>query len=83
MKKDILTALCAALIVIALVFCLNGCNAQLLDTTFAFDKAIIKMPDGTVITGNVESWKDYEDGSDAIQVKMDGVTYTHFLEMLF
>lgn len=35
------------------------------------------MPDGSIIRGEVESWRDYEDG-DTIQVKIDGVSYlTH------
>ena len=56
---------------------LAGCNAQVIDTTWRFDRAVIRMADGTTVTGTVESWKDYDD-SDAVQVKIDGVTYyTH------
>ena len=52
-------------------------NGTWFDTTYHFDKAQILMPDGTVISGAVEKWTDWED-SDAIQVKMDGKTYyTH------
>lgn len=32
------------------------------------------MPDGSVVSGKVSSWRDYEDG-DQIQVVIDGVTY--------
>jgi len=53
---------------------LSGCNQQIIDTTYRYNKAIISMPDGTIINGNVDSWKDYEDG-DQIQVKIDGITY--------
>ena len=51
-----------------------GFNKQIFDFTYSFDKAIISMPDGTVVKGTVESWTDYEDG-DQIQVKIDGTTY--------
>ena len=51
----------------------NG-NRQLFDTTYTFDRAIISMPDGSIISGTVSSWKDYEDG-DQIQVVIDGTTY--------
>ena len=54
---------------------LSGCgNRQLFDTTYTFDRAIISMPDGSIISGTVSSWKDYEDG-DQIQVVIDGTTY--------
>lgn len=48
------------------------------DTTWAFDKAVISLPNGWVVEGMVTSWKDYPD-SDVVQVKIDGVTYlTHY-----
>ena len=49
-------------------------NQQFLDTTYTFDRAIISMPDGSVVEGDVDTWRDYEDG-DQIQVKINGVTY--------
>lgn len=52
---------------------LTGCNRQIIDTTYSFDHAILKLPDGRVIDGNVQSWRDYE--GDSIQVKIDGTTY--------
>lgn len=63
---------CAALLILGT---LSGCgNRQLFDTTYTFDRAIISMPDGSIISGTVSSWKDYEDG-DQIQVVIDGTTY--------
>lgn len=54
---------------------LTACgNKQLFDATYTFDRAIISLPNGTVVDGKVQSWTDYEDG-DQIQVKIDGVTY--------
>ena len=62
-------------VIIAIAVCLTACsNRQYYDTTFYFSKAIISLPDGTVIKGKVDSWRDFEDG-DQIQIKMDGKTY--------
>lgn len=69
MKK----AICV-LMVVVLLLTLGGCNKQLVDMNFKFNKAILRLPDGTVVSGKVESWTDFEDG-DQIQVKIDGVTY--------
>ncbi len=70
MKKRVIAMVSALVLCLAL----TGCNKQVVDTTFSFDRAIISLPNGEVITGKVQSWKDYEDG-DQIQVKIDGVTY--------
>ena len=52
-------------------------NKQLWDVTYSFERAIINLPNGSIIEGAVSSWKDFEDG-DQIQVKIDGITYlTH------
>ena len=70
MKKII----CVMLIVVMLLGTLCGCNKQLFDTTYSFERAIINLPNGEVIEGDVQSWTDYEDG-DQIQVKIDDKTY--------
>ena len=59
-------------VIIAVASILAGCN-QVLDTTYHFDRAIISMPDGTILDGVVDSWCDYE--GDQLQVKVDGITY--------
>lgn len=65
------------LIVIILVLTMTACNRQIFDTTWSFEKAIIFLPDGSSIEGDIESWTDF-DGSDMIQVKIDGKQYlTH------
>ena len=70
MKKVFIIGILSALILMA-----TGCgNRQIFDVTYTFNKAKIKMPDGSVISGKVDSWKDYED-SDQLQVVIDGVTY--------
>lgn len=60
---------------------LTGCNdvtmagnKQTFDLTYSYEKAIISLPDGTIVEGAVETWTDYEDG-DQIQVKIDGKHY--------
>ena len=61
--------------VLALALGLTGCgNKDMWDTVYTFDKAIISLPNGNIIEGEVESWTDYEDG-DQIQVTIDGVIY--------
>lgn len=60
--------------VLAMLVAMTSCNKQVFDTTFAYDQAIVSLPDGTVVSGKVQSWRDYEDG-DQIQVKIDGKTY--------
>ena len=71
------------IVVFAIAFCIvygciitsfTGCNKQLIDITYSFDKAIIYLPNGAIVEGKIESWTDYEDG-DQIQVKIDGTTY--------
>lgn len=70
MKKRIILV---TTIIIAMLS-LSGCNKQILDLTYTFDRCQIRMPDGSIIEGEIETWKDYADG-DQIQVKIDGVYY--------
>lgn len=58
--------------ILGIIFC--GCNRQFIDTTYAYDKAIISLPNGKVVEGVVQSWRDYTDG-DQLQVRIDGKTY--------
>lgn len=57
--------------ILAVFMCITvaGCNQQIIDTTWKYDKAIIQLPNGEIVEGEVESWKDY-DNSDQIQVKI-------------
>lgn len=62
---------------VAMVVLLVGCNRQIIDMNYSFKYVEIYMPSGDVISGDVQSWKDFEDG-DQIQVTVDGKTYlTH------
>lgn len=71
MKKKIIYLVFACIMGLSLSAC--G-NKQLFDTTYTFNKAILSLPDGTVIAGKVTSWKDFSDG-DQVQVVIDGTTY--------
>ena len=63
------------LIIVTALVCMffGGCNKQILDLTYNFNKAIIQLPNGEVIEGKVQSWKDYE--GDQLQIVIDGTTY--------
>lgn len=67
-KKIVIAALCLSTML------LSGCNKQIVDLTYKFDRAIIYLPNGEVVDGRVSSWMDYEDG-DQIQVRINGVSY--------
>lgn len=69
--KKIIGIVCGMIMLLPLA----GCgNKTVFDTTYTFNKAIIQMPDGKIVEGNVQTWNDYDDG-DQIQVKIDDVTY--------
>ena len=57
-------------------------NRQWFDMTNTFNRAVITMPNGTVVDGHIDSWRDY-DGSDQIQVRMGDTTYlTHITNVV-
>ena len=72
MKKYIAIALAAVLLIGVLI--LAGCNKQLVDLTYSYERAVLSLPNGEVIEGKVSSWTDFEDG-DQIQVRIEGKTY--------
>lgn len=52
-------------------------NKAVIDTHYRFDHAEISMPDGTVVSGKVTQWMDYE--GDSVQIEIDGKVYlTHY-----
>ena len=69
MKKRLLVAGMVAVMGIGL----TGCNKQIIDTTYSYERAILSLPNGEVIEGKISSWKDYE--GDQIQVKINGKQY--------
>lgn len=58
---------------IGLLVSLTACNKQVIDLTYSYSWAQIKMPDGTIVEGKVDSWTDYE--GEQVQVTIDGTTY--------
>lgn len=70
MKKKLL----AAILALGMALSLAGCNRQMIDLTYSYKYAIISLPNGEIIEGEVDSWRDYKDG-DQIQITIDGVTY--------
>lgn len=81
MKKsglDVAAAGVAVVLVVLWVLCiallLSGCNKQVIDTTFKYDYAIVSLPDGRIVEGQLQAWRDYDDG-DQLQVKINGATY--------
>lgn len=67
--KKLLVIFLVLLVVLSMV----GCNKQLVDTTWSYERAIVELPNGDIIEGKVSSWNDYE--GDQIQVKIDGKQY--------
>ena len=71
MKKKIVALLLGLTLTIST---LTGCsNKDVWDTVYTFDYAIIELPNGEVIEGEVQSWYDYE--GEQLQVEINGVTY--------
>lgn len=82
MKK--IFAVILIMVVCALVLC--GCkvgNRNIgWDTTQTFRWAIIRLGNGELIEGEVESWRDFEDG-DEVQLTIKGITYlTHYSNVI-
>ncbi len=72
-QKSLIITIIALIILIILLF-FSGCNYQVVDMQYNFNRAMIRLPDGTVVEGKLDYWRDYEE-SDQIQVKIDGVVY--------
>ena len=75
MKKIFITFI----LLLAVVFTIVGCgNRRLIDTTWSYEYAIVRLPNGEVVEGKVSGkWSDYGDG-DMLQVEIDGKKYlTH------
>lgn len=70
MKKKLL----ATVLALGMVLSMSACNRQMIDLTYSYKYAIISLPNGEIIEGKVDSWRDFEDG-DRLQVTVDGVTY--------
>lgn len=54
-KKNKKFAYTILIVVAVMLMFLTGCNRQIVDLTYSFDKAIISLPDGSIISGEIES----------------------------
>lgn len=70
MKKRLLVLF----MVLGTVLGVTGCNKQLIDTTYKFNYAIVRLANDEVVEGELESWTDFQDG-DSVQIKINGETY--------
>ena len=52
---------------------LTACNYEPIEFHYNYDYAIIKLQNGEIVEGKVESWTDYE--GEQLQVKVNGKTY--------
>lgn len=82
MKKKLIIGAAIVLLIAVIGFVVfwetSHGNRQLIDMQYRFNRAIIRLPDGSVVDGKVSSWMDYDD-SDVVQVTIDGTTYlTHY-----
>lgn len=68
MKRKLL-----AIILVSTSLLMVGCNKQLIDTSWKFDKAIILIGDEKIEV-EVETWTDYDDTTIQIKSK-DGKVY--------
>ena len=72
--KKIIAVLLVAVLALSFALINVGCNKQMVDLTYSYERAIIYLPNGEIVDGKVTSWTDFEDG-DQLQIKIDGKTY--------
>ena len=51
---------------------ITGCNKEIFDTSYSFDKIICNY-DGIKFELNIDKWNDYE--GEQLQIKSEGKTY--------
>lgn len=68
MKKKVFVILVIGILVTGL----TGCNYQMIDTTFTYDKAIIKLANDEVIEVKIKTWTDYD--GEQIQITAEDET---------
>lgn len=74
-KRKVAIGVLILVVIIMVCISFTGCgNMDMIDTVRTFDYAYISLPNGECVEGEIESWRDYEDG-DQLQIKINGVTY--------
>ena len=66
-----LKLIAASISLVFLTTILAGCNKDIWQTDFKFNKVIIKLPNGEIVEGEVEEWTTY-DAKDMVKVKIKG-----------
>ena len=73
--KDWIQGITLAMLCLIISGGISACgNKTVFDTTYTFDKAIIRLPNDEIVEGKVQNWTDFENG-DQIQVKINGNVY--------
>lgn len=73
MKKSKKVIIIATILIIS-AFTFSGCNEQIIDTNYTFNRVIVTLNDGTKMEIEIKSWKDY-DGEQLQLVGKDGKVY--------
>lgn len=60
-----------SILLVLLTTLLSGCNKDIMQMNFKFEKVIIKLPNGEIVEGEVEEWTTY-DAKDMVKVKIKG-----------
>ena len=73
MNKNFLTIFCSIIAIIFISLCLTGCNKQLIDMNYSYNKAICNIGNETKEI-NIKKWNDYE-GEQLQIIDDNGNTY--------
>ena len=66
-----LKLIAASISLVFLTTILAGCNKDIWQRDYEFTKAIIKLPNGEIVEGEVEEWTSYQQKS-MVKVKIKG-----------
>ena len=76
--KNITRVLAVIMVIVIFVLAFAGCSFKgydWVDTNYHFNRAIIKMPDGSVEEIEIAKWADAEDGEQLTITAKDGKRY--------
>ena len=69
MRKLKLIAMLISLVFLTTL--LSGCNRDIKQIDFKFDRVLIKLPNGEIVEGEVDEW-DTSNAKDMVKVKIKG-----------
>lgn len=73
-KKLLMVLAAVAVVVLILVFMVGCGTSNRAPQTSDYDRAIIRMPDGTLVEGEVDGWHMYDE-NDTLKIKIGNTTY--------